>query len=145
MSRRILIVDDEKHMRSLLLKAIDNEDTTIATAEDGDAAYNYMQQHETDLVISDISMPKMQGTDLFFKLKKMNPFIQIIMITAYPSLKTITDMLEGGASDFIIKPFDIEQIQNIVDETFARIERWKSLRKEWLRYKKSVWLFSINE
>jgi len=136
MKRKILVIDDEKHMLSLLERTLTAEDTIVTGLTDGEEAIKFVDSNDVDLVITDISMPKMQGTDLFFALKKMNPFLEIIIITAYPSLENITKMLEGGASDFVIKPFDVDQIRAVVDESFSRIARWKSLRKEWLQYKK---------
>ena len=123
MNRRILVVDDEKHMVSMLKKALKEKDTDVETAGDGEEALLFCEKNEIDLVITDISMPKMQGTELFHKIRKMNPFIQIIMITAYPTLENIANMLEVGASDFVIKPFDIDYLIDIVDQTFERIDR----------------------
>ncbi|MCA9400484.1 MAG: response regulator [Candidatus Omnitrophica bacterium] len=138
MKKKILVVDDEKHMLSLLRKALKSDENEIYEASNGEEAFEFIRKHDVDLVLTDISMPKMQGTELFFKIKKMNPFIQIIIITAYPSLQNIANMLEGGASDFIIKPFEIEDLQRIVDETVKRIERWRNLRLQWLEYKKNM-------
>lgn len=134
--RKILIVDDEKYMLGMLENLFSSESTEVITSQDPEEALKYFELHDVDMVISDISMPKMQGTEMFFEMKKRNPFVQIIMITAYPNLQNIARMLEGGASDFIIKPFDVDFLKKVVEETFERIDRWKSLRKEWLQYKK---------
>ncbi|RKY35115.1 MAG: response regulator [Candidatus Omnitrophota bacterium] len=130
MNNKILIVDDEKHMLGMLTKALEKEDRTITSVLSGEEALEYIKNYEVDLVITDVSMPKMQGTELCFKLKSINPFLQVIVITGYPKLEIIARMLEAGASDFILKPFDLICIQNIVEETITRINRWKALRKQ---------------
>ena len=83
-------------------------------------------------------MPKVSGIELFYKMRKVDPFIQIIIITGYPSIKHIAEMLEAGACDFVIKPFDLTKLKTIVNETFSRIERWRALRKEWQEYRKKA-------
>ncbi|MCK5579809.1 MAG: response regulator [Candidatus Omnitrophica bacterium] len=137
MTQKILVVDDEEHIVNLLVKALDTKDTEAKGVLSAEDAMTYVKNNDVDLVITDISMPGMQGTELFFKLKEQNPFIQVIMMTAYPTLENITMMLEGGAGDFLIKPFEINQVRKVVNENFARIGRWKNLRKEWLQYKQS--------
>lgn len=136
MNKRMLVVDDEELIVEFFKDAFRSNELEVIGANNGEDALQYVNTHSVDLVITDISMPKMQGTDLFFELKKADPFIQVIIVTGYPSLKSIVQMLEGGASDFIIKPFDIDQIRGIISDTFARIDRWRSLRKEWLEHKK---------
>ena len=135
MTYKVLIVDDEEHIVSLLVQALDSKDIEAKGVLSAEDALQYVQENEVDLVLTDISMPKMQGTDLFFELKKINPFIQVVIMTAYPTLRNIMRMLEGGAGDFIIKPFEIDHVRKVVQENLSRISRWKSLKKEWLAYK----------
>lgn len=138
MKKRILVVDDESLMIDMLKEVLGTQDVEVVGAVDGEEALRYAGKNEIDLVIADIMMPKILGTKLFFELKKIDPFVQIIMITGYPTLQNIVEMLEAGASDFILKPFDVNKLRSIVNETFSRIERWRSLRNQWLVYKKKT-------
>ncbi len=130
MEKRVLIVDDEIDIVSILKSQLEREGYKVVDFHNGTDALEYIQNHSVELVISDIRMPGISGTELFFKIRKIDPFLQIIIISAYPDLETITRMLEAGATDYIVKPFKIEYIKGIVAETFSKIERWRSLRKE---------------
>ncbi len=136
MKKHILVVDDEKYIVQMLSDAFEQEGMEVGTALNGEEALAYVRQNSVDLVITDIMMPKLDGISLFYEMRKIDPFIQIIIITGYPSIQNIMEMLEAGASDFIIKPFDIAKLKQIVGENFSRIERWRSLRSEWLEHKK---------
>ncbi|MCX5783242.1 MAG: response regulator [Elusimicrobia bacterium] len=136
MKKRILIVDDEKHILRMLSQAFEGEGYEIDCAGDGKAALERIRKHSADVVITDVIMPKMGGIDLFYKIRKIDPFTQIILITGYPFIKNIIEMFEAGASDFIIKPFDIEKLKKVVEETFLRLNRWRSMRKIWRNSRK---------
>jgi len=136
MKKHLLIVDDEKDIIDILTAAFKAEDTIIGTAGNGEEAVTYIKNNHVDIVIADIMMPKLNGIQMFYEIRKLDPFIQIIMITGYPSIQRIVEMLEAGACDFVIKPFNIEKLKVIVQEAFTRIERWKSLRGEWLELMK---------
>jgi DNA-binding NtrC family response regulator len=88
-----------------------------------------------DVVITDIMLPGVLGTELFFQLKKIEPFIQVIIITGVPTLETIRQMLDGGANDFIIKPFEMEDLKRMVADSFARLDRWRECTKRWIEFK----------
>ncbi len=138
MPRNIVVVDDEKLIREILKRAFAQEGYTVTEFENGEDALEYVKKNMVELVLTDIVMPKMHGTHLSTAIKKFDPFIQVIMVTGYPKLDDISAMLEAGVSDFITKPFDIDNIRQIVKETFTRIDRWKELRKQWLSYKRDV-------
>ncbi len=130
MEKKVLIVDDEVDIVSILKSQLEKSGYKVADFHNGSDALKYIEEHPVDLVISDIRMPGINGTELFFKIRQIDPFVQIIIISAYPDLETITRMLEAGATDYIVKPFKLEYIKGIVEETFSKIERWRSLRKE---------------
>lgn len=136
MKKKMLVVDDEALICNMFKEMFESDEVEIHIANDGQEALDYTKENPVDLVVSDIMMPKIPGTRLFYELRKINPFVQIIMMTGYPSLQSIAEMFEAGASDFIIKPFDLDKLQTIVTDSFNRIDRWKELRKEWLEYKK---------
>jgi len=108
----------------------------VAGMLDPEEALKLLDTESFDLILSDIKMPKIQGTDLFFKVKKIDPFVQLIIMTGYPVYNDIVNMLESGVSDFLIKPFDLEETKNIVKETLARIDRWRRLKFDLIKHKK---------
>jgi len=138
MKKRILIVDDEPHILKLLSESFAGGETETAAALSGEEALDYARTHDLDLVITDIMMPGLNGIQLFYDLKKLDPFLQIIIITGYPSLQHIAEMMEAGATDFIIKPFEIAKLKAVAAEAFSRVERWHALHDEWARKKRAA-------
>jgi len=135
MNKHILIVDDEPYILAFLSDLIKGTNIQIGTALNGELALDYIKTHNVDLVITDIMMPQLNGIELFYAIKKYDPFIQVVIITGYPSLNTIAEMLEAGANDFLIKPFDASKLKSVVEEAFNRIERWRALRHDWIASK----------
>ena len=134
MNKNILIVDDEKHATDMLAASLAPLECTIRTASTGEQALSIAEDGSVDLLITDIMMPGLKGTELFYKIKKIDPFIQVILITGYPSLHQISEMLEAGANDFLIKPFDLNKLTQLVKEGFGRVDRWRGLRNEWVKF-----------
>lgn len=134
---RILVVDDEDLIVRMLKEALSNDTIDVVGASNGEEALTYFRDNRVDLVITDIMMPKISGTKLFFELRKLDPFVQVVLVTGYPSLENIVEMLEAGASDFIVKPFKIDDVRTVVVENISRIKRWRELRKIWRKHKQS--------
>jgi len=116
---KILICDDSAFMRMMLKKVlIENGHEIVGEAGDGMEAVQLYRQHKPDLVTMDITMPKMNGIQAVGHIHEENPLARIIMVTALGQKAIITDALKAGASDFIVKPFDAEQvlatIQNVL-------------------------------
>jgi len=138
MSRSVLIVDDEKHATDMLSEALAPLGCEVRVASNGEEALRQAEDKPVDLLITDIMMPGLNGTELFYKIKKIDPFIQVILITGYPSLRQIAEMLEAGANDFLIKPFDLNKLAQLSSEAFGRIDRWRALRAEWAAFSKKA-------
>jgi DNA-binding response OmpR family regulator len=136
--RSVLVVDDEPLIVDMLKKALTTETVEVAGAYSGEEALVYVSDHHVDLVITDIMLPGILGTELFFQIKKIEPFTQIIIITGVPTLESIKQMLEGGANDFIIKPFGIEELKEIVSDSFARLDRWRECTLKWVEFRPTV-------
>ncbi|MFA6584198.1 MAG: response regulator [Elusimicrobiaceae bacterium] len=135
MKRQLLIVDDEKYILDLLCETFKSDNIEVFCAKDGKEALDYVSAHGVDVVVTDIVMPNLNGLQLFYEIRKKNPFAQIIIITGYPSIQNMAEMFEAGASDFLVKPFDLDVLKNVVTETFVRVERWYALRETWLEHR----------
>ena len=127
----ILIVDDEWQIVSLLEKALAADRFEIsAYTKSGDALDNFKINH-FDVAIIDLMMPGLGGQKLFSEIKQQDPFVQTIIMTGYPSITMISELLAAGACDFIVKPFAVETVNRVVMQAIERADRWRDLRVLW--------------
>ncbi|MDD9304840.1 MAG: response regulator [Desulfobacter sp.] len=117
--QRILVVDDEPSLRALLTSALARAGFTCEEACDAETAWDMILSQTVDafdLIISDISMPGMDGMELLKKVKAHNPDIHFIIMTGYAAQYSYVDIMDAGASDYMTKTFNI-------NSTLARINR----------------------
>jgi DNA-binding NtrC family response regulator len=110
MAHKILVVDDEEIIRDSLFYILEKEGYDVDKAENGKIAYDKMIANHFDLVITDIEMPVMKGTELLEKIKTLNIQTSVIIITAFGSLDTAISALRNGASDYILKPVEFDEL-----------------------------------
>ncbi|MBI4791226.1 MAG: sigma-54-dependent Fis family transcriptional regulator [Deltaproteobacteria bacterium] len=115
----ILVVDDELSMREFLKILLEKEGHKALTAPDGEKAYKVIENEEFDLVISDIRMPGMGGLELLDSVKKVNPELPFIMITAFASPEDAVQAMKHGAYDYITKPFKVNEIKSVISSAIA--------------------------
>lgn len=111
---KILVVEDEAAMRSVLVDLLEGLSYEVIEASDGAMGWEKFEAETPDLVITDVSMPKMKGLDLLARAKQARPDVPVVVITGYASLKLAVDAVRMGAYSFVQKPFDIDEIQRIV-------------------------------
>ncbi|MBN2357121.1 sigma-54-dependent Fis family transcriptional regulator [candidate division KSB1 bacterium] len=125
-SYRILIVDDEKRMCAVLKEALESETLAVTTADSGESATAALSVDTFDVIISDIRMPGISGLDLLRRVRSTAPETEVLLMTAYADAKTAVEAMKAGAYDYIIKPFEIEdlrhKISNILDKHNLREE-----------------------
>lgn len=131
---KILIVDDDASIRDMLSIVLKKEGFTIDTAENGRTFLGKIKKNPYDLVISDIKMPDINGIELLKKIKQVNPQIPVIMITAYASTNDAVLAMKYGAEDYIIKPFNIEELKILINKSI----RQRDMEIENLRLKKEL-------
>jgi PAS domain S-box-containing protein len=116
---RILVVDDEmgprESLRMLLKPAYQ-----IQTADGGKVALKEIPKFRPDVMIMDIKMPEMDGLEVLRHVKRLDPSIEVIMITAYASLETVKTALTHGAFEYLIKPFSREDLEDVVRRAVLR-------------------------
>ena len=110
MAHKILVVDDEEIIRDSLFYILEKEGYAVDKAENGKIAYEKMVANHFDLVITDIEMPFMKGTELLEKIKTLNVQTSVIIITAFGSLDTAISALRNGAGDYILKPVEFDEL-----------------------------------
>ncbi|WP_018989252.1 sigma-54-dependent transcriptional regulator [Aromatoleum toluclasticum] len=116
----VLIVDDEEGMRSFLERALKPRCGLVETAPDAEHAMRLMARLHFDLLILDIALPGKSGLDWLHELRESGFAGDVILITAFADLDTAINALRGGASDFILKPFRVDQILNSIKNCFQR-------------------------
>jgi len=119
---RILVVDDEQSIREFLELLLTKEGYYVQTTGSAFEAIKILETERFDLVFMDIQMPQMSGIEALITLKKMDPTIEIIVITAFGSTEIAIDVIKKGAYDFISKPFKID---NLLITTKKAIEKRK--------------------
>jgi DNA-binding NtrC family response regulator len=111
----ILVVDDELLIRDLLYDFFTGQGWDISVAEDGEKALEMMRARKYDLVLSDIKMPEMDGLALTTHVKQSNPEMPVVLMTGFPSVDTAVEALRSKVDDYIIKPFNINQLYKLVE------------------------------
>src|SRR4029434_3934637 len=92
----------------------------IQTAENGRTALDLLRRFQPDVVIMDIKMPEMDGLELLRHVKRADPSIEVVMITAYASLETVKHALTHGAFEYLIKPFSRQDLEDVVRRALLR-------------------------
>jgi two-component system, NtrC family, response regulator PilR len=133
-SARVLVVDDERSMRELLAIVLKREGHEVLLADNGRSALAALERGPVDLLISDIKMSDMTGIDVLRGAKQLDPTVEAIMVTAYASQETAIEALRLGACDYLIKPFDVDELKVKVRE---RLET-RRLRQENVLLKRAL-------
>jgi len=108
---RILIVDDDPAILKLLGIAIGSFGFEFAAAKNGREAISILQKQEFEIVITDMMMPEVDGMQLLEHVKKNHPRIDVIVVTGYTGTFSYMDVIRAGASDFITKPFNFDELE----------------------------------
>ncbi|MCR4320253.1 MAG: sigma-54 dependent transcriptional regulator [Candidatus Brocadiaceae bacterium] len=114
--RTILVVDDELSILESF-RMILKENYKVLTALDGLKALEILRNECVNLVILDIMLPGMSGLEVLSEIRKIDNDVEVIMVTAVKAVKTAIEAMKLGASDYIIKPFDVEEIKFVIDKT----------------------------
>jgi two-component system response regulator HydG len=117
MKTKILVVDDERSHRQMIDAVLSAEGYEITQADTGQAAIDAVKEKFYDLIIMDIRMPEMGGIEALQKIKTISAGIPVIIMTAYTSISTAVEALKSGASDYLTKPLDIEELKILVAKT----------------------------
>jgi len=126
-SAQILIVDDEQHIRRVLEAVMTKEGHQVLTAENGRKALEVLRNGEKiDLIVSDLIMPDINGVELLSAAREIDPDIPVVMMTAHGTIKSAVDAMKLGAFDYITKPFELEDVKQLVKNALDRREMGES-------------------
>jgi DNA-binding NtrC family response regulator len=137
---RILIVDDELIVRESLGNWLKEEGYSVDTSDNGMDALEKIKSQGRDLVIADVKMPGMDGIELLERCKKVDPDLQVLVMTAYASIDTAVQAMKKGAFDYIVKPFNPEDVTRIIQRAlkFKMLEQENILLKKVLEKKYGI-------
>jgi len=122
----ILVVDDEEIVRESLLDWLREDGYEVEAVEDGLKALEKFEKRPWDIALIDLKMPKMDGLELLGKIKETWPETQVVIITAYATVNTAVQAIKIGAYDYLVKPFNPEELSLLV----KRLVESQSLIKE---------------
>jgi len=118
---KIMIADDSDSIRLVLKDILSiGEHEVVSEAIDGQEAVDFYQEHNPDLLLLDLAMPKKDGLTVVKEVMKINHDAKIILITASDDKKIIDKCLESGASSYISKPFDFNGVLKAITDLLAK-------------------------
>jgi two-component system nitrogen regulation response regulator NtrX len=136
----ILVIDDEKSIRNSLRDVLEYEGHSITEAENGMEGLSSIHSSDFDLVLCDIKMPKMDGSELLEMALESKPELNIIMISGHGDIETAVDCIKKGAYDYLAKPLDLNRLLVIVRNGLEKgnlVTETKTLQKKIKRYSNS--------
>ena len=125
MKIRILVVDDEAEIRNMLSRHFRYRGFEVLTAGNGKEALEVLAANKVDIVISDIKMPIMDGSELCARIRDDYPLTKVIMITGHVTLENAMACLRRGAETCIFKPIeDMHELEDAVNRAVEALQRW---------------------
>lgn len=113
---QILVVDDEKKMGILIEGTLKDAGYSVKTTTSGEEAFDLLKKNAYDIVITDLKMEPVDGMRVLKKAKELNEDTEVIMMTAYATAQSAVEAMKSGATDYIIKPFALEELKLLVDK-----------------------------
>ena len=129
MNKRVLIADDEKNMRWVLSQALTADGYEVIEAADGKTTLESIAEQAPDLMILDHKMPAPDGMEVLRRIRAKNLSFPVIMLTAHGNVGTAVEAMKAGATEYLTKPFDLEELKLSIDKALrigdlaAEVER----------------------
>lgn len=114
--KTVLVVDDEQQVLSVTSKIIEKLGYTVILAKDGLEAIEKYSQIQPDLVLMDINMPGIDGTETFFRIREINPNANIVLMSAFGLIPSVKDAFKYGLKDFAEKPLQLRSLKTFLDK-----------------------------
>ena len=112
----ILIIDDDPQLRQSFERLLSSEGHIVMTAPTGEAGLDVVREKELNLVITDVRLPGMDGLEAFRRMREIEPKLPVIVMTAYGTTQIAIEATKMGAFDYVLKPFDIPAILDLIDQ-----------------------------
>jgi diguanylate cyclase (GGDEF)-like protein len=124
---KVLIVDDAPDTLDIIQKLLSYEGYEVILAITGEEGVRKVEMEKPDVVLMDINLPGIDGTEALKRIRRINPIQSVIMLTAFATIDNAVQALKEGASDFIKKPFENEHLVHIVNQCR---EKYQTLREK---------------
>ncbi|RQW05169.1 MAG: sigma-54-dependent Fis family transcriptional regulator, partial [Calditrichaeota bacterium] len=129
----ILLIDDEETQLKSLESYLGRREYKIFTASEGEEGLRIAERETIDLVLTDYRMPEWNGLVVLRKVKELNPEIDVVVMTAYGSIEDAVELMKAGAYDYLTKPVDLQELENLVlrvKEKRMLLEENRQLREQ---------------
>lgn len=113
---RILVVEDDLSLREAVSDSLDLAQHDVISVANGVEAHSILQHKQVDLVLSDINMPAMNGLELLSKIKEQQPWLPVVLMTAYGDVNQAVEAMQKGANDYLMKPFELTELTEVLNK-----------------------------
>jgi DNA-binding NtrC family response regulator len=120
--KKVMVVDDESIVCERLKPALEKDGFHVETFTDGQSAIDRLAVEKFDVLVTDLKMRKPDGIDILNFVRQDAPGTKVVVITGFPTVETARESLMGGAVDFVIKPFRISQLRDLVLKLSGSVE-----------------------
>ncbi len=120
--KNILIIEDEKEIREGLVELLEDAGFVVDSADDGKQGLDKIRKKDFDVVVTDLIMPIVGGMEVLREIKHVKPQTCVILITAFATVDNAVEAMKAGASDYITKPFRIDDVQTKIRKVLAEAE-----------------------
>ncbi len=127
---RILVIDDDENIRKVVEAILKDQGYEVDTAESGNDAVKKTQKNHYDLMLVDIRLPDMDGTELLTKVRDTTPRIRKIMVTGYPTLQNAVAAVNKGADAYVMKPFDVDNLLETIKDQLTKQKEERKFSEE---------------
>ena len=124
----LMVVDDDPSIVRLLTQLIESkmgQNIVVYSFTDPDLACDWLDKNCCDILLSDVQMPGTGGLEILKFAKRRNAWTQVVFMTAYSTWDKITEAIELGASDYLLKPIQQEDLLNLLNQLGSRCGRWQ--------------------
>ncbi|SNQ61597.1 sigma-54-dependent transcriptional regulator [Candidatus Methanoperedens nitratireducens] len=120
--KNILIIEDEKEIRDGLVEVLEDAGFAVDSADNGEQGLEKIAKKDFDIVVTDLIMPVVGGMEVLRETKHIKPRTRVILITAFATVDNAVEAMKAGASDYITKPFRIDEVQTKIRKVLAEAE-----------------------
>jgi DNA-binding NtrC family response regulator len=129
MTHKILIIDDEEKLRSLLARIIKSEGFEVFEAKDLKSGFKKLEQVEIDVVLCDVKLPDGNGVDFLQKIKESFPLVEVVLLTAFGNIPDGVQAMKNGAFDYIVKGDDNDKIIPLLYKAVEKVQLQKKVQQ----------------